>query len=141
MNLLQGLGIVVLSAGLLMVGELMTAAAEGQAAGQSAGLRLTPVSDAALTAAIKDVQGRVKSVAGRELTVDVGGYTMTFIVEDNTDVLARGAGRATRNAGGGVPITDLVHSGDSVRVSYRELSGWARAFEIQVRARSTIAAR
>jgi hypothetical protein len=141
MNLLKGLGIVGLSAGLLLVGQLLTVAAEGQVGGQGAGLRLTPVSDAALTAAMKNAQGRVKSIAGRELIVDVGGYNMTFIVDDNTDVLARGAGRATRNAGGGVPITDLVHSGDMVRVSYRELSGWARAFEIQVRARNTIAAR
>lgn len=141
MNFIKGVGIVGVSAVLLLVGQLLTVAAEGQAGGQGAGLRLTPVSDAALTAAMKNAQGRVKSIVGRELTLDVGGYNMTFIVDDNTDVLARGLGRATRNAGGGVPITDLVHSGDIVRVSYRELSGWARAFEIYVRARNTVAAR
>jgi hypothetical protein len=91
MNSLKHLGLLALSAGLLLAGGFRVAAAEEQA--------------------------------------------------DNTDVLARGAGRATRNAGGSLPITDLVHNGDLVRVAYRELNGWMRASEIHIRGRNTIAAR
>ena len=66
---------------------------------------------------------------------------MTFMVDENTDVLARGAGRATRRAGGGLPITDLVRSGDIALVAYRELNGSMRVLEIQVKGRNTIASR
>ena len=141
MNFVKSLVMFVLAAGLLLVVEHKATAAKGQVAGQVAGLRITPVSDAAITAPIRNVFGRVKSIAGRVLIADVDGHDMTFMVDDNTDVLARGAGRATRNADGGLPITDLVHNGDVVRVAYRELNGWMRVLEIQIRGRSTIAAR
>jgi hypothetical protein len=141
MNSLKQLGLLAFSAGLLLAGGFRVAAAEEQAAGQVAGLRITPVSDAAITAPIRNVQGRVKSIVGRVLTVDVDGRDTAFMVDDNTDVLARGASRATRNAGGSLPITDLVHDGDIVRVAYRELNGWMRASEIHIRSRNTIAAR
>jgi hypothetical protein len=66
---------------------------------------------------------------------------MTFIVDENTQVLSKGAGRATRNAGGSLPVTALVHRGDGARVQYRELNGAMRAVEIQIKGRNTIASR
>jgi hypothetical protein len=141
MNFVKSLVILVLAAGFLLAVEHKATAAKGQVAGQVTGLRIAPVSDAAITAPIRSIYGRVKSIAGRVLLVDVDGRDMTFMVDDNTDVLARGAGHATRNAGGSLPIADLVHNGDIVRVAYRELNGWMRVLEIQVRGRSTIAAR
>lgn len=138
MNFLTRLATPGLSAVLLLAGDFWTAAA-GQ--GPVAGLRVTPVSDAAVTAPIRNAHGKVKSVVGRELTLDVGGHDMTFLVDEGTDVLSRGAGRATRNAGGALPVTDLVRTGDIARVSYRELNGWNRASEIQIKGRNTIASR
>jgi hypothetical protein len=80
-------------------------------------------------------------LAGDFRVAAADGRDMAFMVDDNTDVLARGAGRATRNACGSLPIADLVHNGDLVRVAYRELNGWMRASEIHIRGRNTIAAR
>jgi hypothetical protein len=123
---------------------LLTAAessAQARPASQVTGLRIVPVSNAAVTAPIRNAYGRVRSIAGPVLTLDIDGRDMTFMVDDSTGVLARGASRATRRAGGGLPIADLVHTGDIVRVSYRELNGWMRISEIQVRSRGTIAAR
>jgi hypothetical protein len=137
MNLLKSIGTLGLAAGVLLAADLRLASAQTT----SEGLTITPVSDAALTAPRKNIQGKVISILGRELTLEVNGRNMRFVVDENTDVLARGAGRATRKAGGGVPITDLVHSGDLVRVSYRESGGSMRVFEVQIRGRSTIAAR
>jgi hypothetical protein len=137
MSLLKHLGVVGVSAGLLAGGGFGTASAQSR----GAGLTITPVSNAALTAPTRNTYGKVTSITGRTLTLDVGGRHIAFIVEENTDVLARGAGRATRKAGGTLPITDLVHSGDLVRVSYRELDGALRASEIQIRGRNVVASR
>ena len=108
---------------------------------KGSGLAITPVSNAALTAPVRNIYGKVRSISGHVMTLEVEGRDMTFIVDENTQVLARGAGRATRNAGGGLPVTDLVHGGDIVRVEYRELNGAMRAVEIQVKGRNTIASR
>jgi hypothetical protein len=136
MNLLKPIGIFGLATVFVMAGPI---AASAQS--KSAGLTITPVSDAALTAPTHNTYGKVKWVSGNLLTLESQGRTMTFIVDENTQVLARGAGRATRNAGGSVPVTDLVHSGDIARVEYREFSGALRIVEIQIRGRNTIASR
>jgi hypothetical protein len=129
----------------LVVGLVLVTAAQSSAqvrlASQVTGLRIVPVSNAAVTAPIRNTFGRVRSIAGPVLTLDVDGREMTFIVDHSTGVLARGASRATRRAGGGLPIADLVHASDIVRVAYRELNGRMRVSEIQVRGRGTIAAR
>ena len=85
----------------------------------------------------KNAQGKVKSIVGAVLTLEVDGHDMTFAVDRETDILARGASRATKK--GAVPITDLVHDGDIVRVSYRAINGSMKASEIQITGRSTIA--
>ena len=131
--------VALLGVGAVLVTATETTGAQSGPAGQ--GLRVTPVSNAALTAPIRNTYGRVKSIIGRELTLDVGGRSMTFVVDENTDVLARGAGKATRNAGGSLPITDLVHGGDVARVAYRELDGARRVVEIQVKGRGALASR
>jgi hypothetical protein len=84
-------------------------------------------------------QGKVKSITGGVLTLEWDGRDATFAVDRDTNVLVRGASKATRK--GGVPITDLVHNGDIVRVSYRDVNGSMTVSEIQIRGRNTIAAR
>jgi hypothetical protein len=137
MSLLKSFGVFGLAAGLVVAGHIATASAQSK----GAGLAITPVSDAALTAPARNIYGKVRSISGHVLTIEAEGRDMTFIVDENTQVLARGAGRATRNAGGGLPITDLVRGGDIVRVEYRELNRAMRAMEIQVKGRNTIASR
>jgi hypothetical protein len=137
MNLLRPFGVFGLAAGLALAGHIATASAQTK----GAGLAITPVSNAALTAPARNIYGKVRSISGQVLTLEAEGRDMTVIVDENTQVLARGAGRATRNAGGGLPVTDLVHGGDIVRVGYRELNGAMRAVEIQVKGRNTIASR
>jgi hypothetical protein len=137
MNLLKPIGVFGLAAGLVLAGHIADASAQSN----QSGLALTPVSNAALTAPMRNTFGKVKSISGPVLTLNVNGRDMTFIVDENTDVLFKGAGRATRNAGGSLPITDLVHNGDLARVGYRELNGAMRALEIQVKGRNTIASR
>jgi hypothetical protein len=136
MNSGKRLGVSGLAAGwlLVVVGLALVTASEGLPS-QVTGLRITPVSNAAITAPIKNGSGRVKSIDGPVLMLEVGGRELTFMVDGNTDVRARGASHATRSSGGGPPISDLVHAGDIVRVSYRELDGWMRVSEIQVRGR------
>jgi hypothetical protein len=75
------------------------------------------------------------------LLLEVDGRNMTFAVDGDTEIQAKGASRATKKAGGSFPITEFVHSGDVVRVAYRELSGELRVSEIQIRGRNTIASR
>jgi hypothetical protein len=139
MNLVKHFGFLGLATGLLLAVEL--SGEKGQAAGQGTGLRVTPVSNAAVTAPTRTAYGKVKSIAGPVLTLDVGGHDMTFMVDENTDVLARGTGRATRKAGGGLSIVDLMRTGDLALVAYRELNGRMRASEIQVKGRNTIESR
>jgi hypothetical protein len=137
MNLFKPIGVLGLAAGLLLAVDTASVSAQSQ----GAGLAITPVSDAALTAPIRNTFGKVRSISGHVLTLQSDGRDMKFIVDENTQVLAKGAGRATRHAGGSLPITDLVHGGDVARVEYRELNGAMRAVEIQVRRRNTIASR
>lgn len=134
MTLLKHLGILGLVGGMIMAGDIVPASAQG-------GLAIRPASDAALTAPVRNTYGRVQSIVGPVLTMNVGGRDTRFVVDENTDVLARGAGKASRNAGGRLPITALVHSGDIARVSYRERDGAMYVREIQIRGRATNALR
>jgi hypothetical protein len=126
MKFLTHLGIGSMAVGLLLAGG--GAAVSAQAKG--AGLVITPVSNAALTAPIRSTSGTVKSIVGREITLDVGGRHLSFIVDDRTEVLASGAGRGPRHSVGSLPITLFVRSGDVARVAYRELDGARRVAEI-----------
>lgn len=114
--------------------------------GKNLALTVRPISAVGTTGAaaaesFKSIQAKVKSISGNALILDQNGRDMTFTLDRETDVVAVGATRATRRAGGGLPITDLVHTGDIVRVEYSEAGGSMRAREIQVRTRATIPAK
>jgi hypothetical protein len=109
--------------------------------GKNLAVWVRPISAVGTTGAAdpsKNVQARVKSISGTSLIVDQDGRELTFTLDRGTDVVAVGGTRATRKAGGSLPITDLVHAGDIVRVEFREAAGSMKAIEIQVRSRGTI---
>ena len=96
MNLLKPFGVFGLAAGLVLAGHIATASAQSK----GAGLAITPVSNAALTAPARNIYGKVRSISGHVLTLEAEGRDMTVIVDENTQVLYKGAGRATRRWAG-----------------------------------------
>ena len=84
----------------------------------------------------KIAEGKVTSVSASQMTVAAGGQNMTFAVTADTDVLVKGATKATKAAGGTTQLTTFVHSGDMVSVSYKEAAGAMTASEIRVRVSS-----
>jgi Domain of unknown function (DUF5666) len=84
----------------------------------------------------KIAEGKVTSVSASQLKVAAGGQDMTFAVTGDTDVLVKGATKATKAAGGTTQLTTFVHSGDMVSVSYKEAAGAMTASEIRVRVSS-----
>jgi hypothetical protein len=133
MNLLKRVGVLGLVSGMVAGGEVAPAAGEG--------LTIRPVSNAAVTAPVRNTYGTVRSIVGPVLTVNVGDGNMRFVLDDNTGVFARGASHASRRAGGSLPIASLVRSGDIARISYRERDGSRHVLEIQIKGRATIATR
>ena len=81
----------------------------------------------------KIAEGKVTSVSASHMTIAADGHDVTFAITGDTDVLAKGASKATKAAGGGTPLTTFVHSGDTVSVSYKEAAGAMTASEIRVR--------
>ena len=77
--------------------------------------------------------GKVTLVTPSQLTIDDGGRAVTFGISHDTDVLAKGATKATKAAGSKTSITTFVHAGDTVSVSYRESSGAMMASEVRVK--------
>src|SRR5215813_3509900 len=75
----------------------------------------------------KEARGTVTAVTDSSLKVKVGAQEMTFAVDGKTAVLARGAGRATRDAQStgapGIKIGDAIKSGQAVIVQYTEAGG------------------
>jgi hypothetical protein len=69
------------------------------------------------------------------LKVKVGAQEMTFAVDSKTAVLARGAGRATRDAQAtgapGIKISDAIKPGGAVIVQYTESAGKMTATEVR----------
>lgn len=112
--------------------------------GKNLALTVRPIAAVGTTGAaepFKNVQAKVKSISGNALILDRDGRDMRFILDRDTDVFAIGATRATKKAGGSLPITDLVHAGDIVWVQYLENAGSMTAREIQVRMRGTFPAK
>jgi hypothetical protein len=112
--------------------------------GKNLALAVRPISAVGTTGAAgstKTIQAKVKSISGNALILDQNGRDVRFTLDRETDVLAIGATRATKKAGGSVPITDLVHAGDLVWVEYLEAAGSMKAVEIQVRMRGTFPAK
>ena len=112
--------------------------------GRNLALTVRPISAIGTTGAaeaFKSVQAKVKSINGNALILDRDGRDMKFTINRDTDVFASGATRATKKAGGSLPITDVVHAGDIVWVEYLEAGGAMTAREIQVRMRGTFPAK
>ena len=80
--------------------------------------------------------GKVKSVTDSQVVIDAGGREMTFAISGDTNVLAKGATKATKAAGGSTTITTFVHPGDQVSVSYHEAGAKMMASEVRVRVSS-----
>ena len=76
--------------------------------------------------------GRVKSVTGTSLVVTDSGKDLTFMIDKDTRVLAKGAGTATQAAGGSIAFTKLVGVGDTVSVSYAGTGATMRATEVRI---------
>jgi Domain of unknown function (DUF5666) len=85
--------------------------------------------------ASKEARGTVTAVTDSSLKVKVGAQEMTFAVDSKTAVLARGAGRATRDAQAtgapGIKIGDAIKPGRAVIVQYTEAGGKMTATEVR----------
>jgi hypothetical protein len=85
--------------------------------------------------ASKEARGTVTAVTDSSLKVKVGAQEMTFAVDGKTAVLARGAGRATRDAQAtgapGIKIGDAIKVGRAVIVQYTEAGGKMTATEVR----------
>jgi Domain of unknown function (DUF5666) len=83
----------------------------------------------------KEARGTVTAVTDSSLKVKVGAQEMTFAVDSKTAVLARGAGRATRDAQAtgapGIKIGDAIKPGRAVIVQYTEAGGKMTATEVR----------
>jgi hypothetical protein len=101
--------------------------------GRNHALDIERVGSAGSANPTKLAEGKVTSVSASHLTVAADGHEMTFAITGDTDVLAKGASKATKAAGGGTPLTTFVHSGDMVSVSYKDAKGAMTASEIRVR--------
>ena len=139
MDFLKRLALLAVGAALVTAAEM--AGAQGQPVKPATGLKLIPASDAALTAPLRNTHGKVKSIVGHTLTLDVGGRDMSFMVDEHTDVLARAASRVVRSDITRSPIASLVQNGDVASVAYRERDGAMRVSAIHVGGRNTIASR
>jgi acyl-coenzyme A thioesterase PaaI-like protein len=83
----------------------------------------------------KVVRGKVVAVGTDTVTVNVAGSDMTFKVDKETDLIARGAGTAQRKAeqegAPGVMLGKFVKPGEGVEVHYKEAAGVMMATEIR----------
>jgi hypothetical protein len=104
--------------------------------GRMTALSVRPVStagDGAAAEPAKIANGTVKAVSLSQVTLASQGKDLTFAITKDTDVLARGASKTTKAAGGKTTIADFIHNGDDVSISYLERGGTMTASEIRVR--------
>ena len=93
----------------------------------------SPVSAQEKTTSAKGV---VSAVAGDTLTVKVAGKDMAFAIDAKTNIIAPGAGTATKAAKKegmkGAKVTDIVKAGDEVDVNYKTAAGKMTASTVRV---------
>ncbi len=81
----------------------------------------------------KAARGKATAVTNVSLTVKVGDRELTFDVDSKTLVQTQGSGQTpgvpSTNAGG-MKLTSLIQSGETVRVTYRDVKGRNLATEI-----------
>lgn len=90
---------------------------------------------AAPAPATLNATGVVSSVSGNSLVIKSATGEMTFVIESDTEVIASGAGtasRAKKAAGEKTTITDFVAAGDTVAVHYREAGAAKNARSVRV---------
>jgi len=85
---------------------------------------------APVSAANKWVRGPVTAMTADTITVTVKGAESTFKVEASTQLIAHGAGTATKEKGG-VKLGDFVKVGTYVEVRYNEAGGAKVATEVR----------
>ena len=95
-------------------------------------IRSVPAAATTGAAAASTANGTVKSVAAASLVITDNGKDLTFAVDKETRVVAKGAGTATQAAGGSIPFAKLVGVGDTVSVSYAGTGPTMRATEIRI---------
>ena len=84
----------------------------------------------------KEASGSVKSVAAKTMTIAHEGKEWTFVIDNETTVIAKGAShkmRAAEEESKSTVITDFVMEKQSVAVKYVEKEGKLHAREIRVR--------
>jgi hypothetical protein len=87
-------------------------------------------------AEIKNVTGEVKSLSADSVVLTVDDKDWTFIVDKDTNVVAKGASHTSRKAEGAketTTITDFIKVKETVVVDYTEKAGKFTATEIRVR--------
>ena len=84
----------------------------------------------------KSARGTVSAVAANSLTVKVGAADMKFAIDSKTEVIASGAGTATRRAqAAGTPgpaLSDFVKVGNAVMVNFADAGAMHHATRVQV---------
>jgi hypothetical protein len=91
-------------------------------------------------AAARESNGTVQSVSATSMTINGSSgagakFTQTFIIDNNTKVVGKGASTATKGAK--VAITDLVGTGDHVAVSYHTMGTDLHASNVRVTTKAT----
>ena len=81
--------------------------------------------------------GKVTAVAADSMSISgtSGGgasFSQTFTIDSKTKVTGKGAGTAAAAKGGKVVVTDIVHTGDTVSVSFHDMGGTLHAASITV---------
>jgi hypothetical protein len=94
-----------------------------------------PVGLRSAAAQTKTARGTVVTVSDASLTVKAGARVMTFVIDQGTAVLAKGAGTKTRRAqdagAPGIKLSDAVTTAGAVVVTYRETNGVMLATEVR----------
>ena len=89
---------------------------------------------AALAQDAKVARGTIAGIGGQSLTVNVAGMDMKFSVDNKTMVEARGgstkASRAAAAGKSGPHLDELLKTGQSVTVTYKDMSGALHATAI-----------
>lgn len=104
--------------------------------GVSSLLLIAGLSYAQMKSETKEASGQVKSVAAAKLVITHDGTDMTFIIDKDTSVVAKGATHkmmAAKEAGEKTEITDFVMEKQTVAVKYEEKDGKMYAKEVRVR--------
>jgi len=80
-------------------------------------------------------QGKVTAVAGDTLTIAKGSESMTFTIDGTTKIVGKGLSTKTNEkaaAGQKMTLTDSVHNGDMVTVTYHDMEGKMHASQAKI---------